>query len=210
MSNCASACEKGLSQLAKRHQLVLGLVFIINIGMFFTEALYGWLSESRALFADSLDMLGDAIILGSSLLVIQRSEKCKTWVSMMKGVVMSAFSLFVLGSVIYRFFYPGLPEAFIMGIVGGLALVANLFCALLIYRFKSDDINMRSTWLCTRNDVLANIGLLGAAWGVAFTHSFLPDLIIGMLICGLIFKTSLDVIQEASTKLKELKLNCIS
>ena len=92
-----------------------------------------------------------------------------------------------------------------MGIVGGLALAANLFCAFLVYRYRNDDINMKSAWLCTRNDVLANLGILVAAWGVAFTHSFLPDMVVGMLITILIFRSSLNIIQEASIKLNELK-----
>jgi cation diffusion facilitator family transporter len=208
MSDCDSACEGGLDQLAKSHQLVLGLAFTINLGMFFIEAIYGWLSESRALFADSLDMLGDSILLGSSLFVVQRSEKCRTWVSLIKGLVMGVFAFFILASVVYRFLYPGLPEAFTMGIIGGLALAANLFCAFLIYRYRSDDINMKSMWLCTRNDVLANIGILVAAWGVAFTHSFWPDLVVGTLISILIFRSSLDIIQEASIRLNELKPCC--
>ncbi len=119
MSNCASTCEEGMSQLAKNHRLVLGLALFINIGMFFIEAIYGWLSESKALFADSLDMLSDAFLLGSSLFVIQRSEKCRAWVSMIKGVIMGTFSFFILASVVYRFFSPGLPEPFTMGVVGG-------------------------------------------------------------------------------------------
>ena len=203
MSDCASACEEGLGQLAKNHQLVLGLAFTINLGMFFIEAIYGWLSESRALFADSLDMLGDAILLGSSLFVVQRSEKWRTWVSLIKGLVMGMFSFFILASVIYKFLYPGLPEAFTMGIVGGLALAANLFCAFLLYRYRSDDINMKSAWLCTRNDVLANLGILVAAWGVAYTQSFWPDLFVGTLISILVFRSSLEIIQEASIILRE-------
>lgn len=208
MSDCASACEEGLGQLAKNHQLVLGLAFTINLGMFFIEAIYGWLSESRALFADSLDMLGDSILLGSSFFVVQRSEKCRTWLSLIKGLVMGGFSFFILASVVYRYLYPGLPEASTMGIIGAVALAANLFCAFLIYRYRSDDINMKSVWLCTRNDVLANLGILVAAWGVAFTHSFWPDLVVGTLISILIFRSSLNIIQEASFKLNELKPCC--
>ncbi|MZH02385.1 MAG: cation transporter [Nitrospinae bacterium] len=203
MSHCASTCDEGLSQVAKNHQLVLGLAFIINFGMFLIEAFYGWLSGSKALFADSLDMLSDAFLLGSSLFVIQRSEKCRTWVSMIKGMVMCAFSFFILASVVYRFFVPQLPEALTMGMVGGLALAANLFCALLVFRFRSDDINMKSAWLCTRNDVLANLGILVAAWGVAYTQSFWPDLFVGTLISILVFRSSLEIIQEASIILRE-------
>ena len=203
MSNCASTCEEGVNQLAKSHQLALGLAFAINIGMFFIEVIYGWLSGSKALFADSLDMLSDAFLLGSSLFVIQRSEKCRTWVAMIKGMVMCAFSFFILASVVYRFFVPQLPEALTMGMVGGLALAANLFCALLVFRFRSDDINMKSAWLCTRNDVLANLGILVAAWGVAYTQSFWPDLFVGTLISILVFRSSLEIIQEASIILRE-------
>lgn len=204
MGNCASACEEGLSKVAKNHQLVLGLAFVINISMFFIEAIYGWLSGSKALVADSLDMLSDAFLLGSSFFVIQKSEKCRAWVSMIKGWVMCVFSFFILASVIYRIFIPRLPEAFTMGVVGGLALAANLFCAFLVYRYRSDDINMKSAWLCTRNDVLANLGILVAAWGVAFTQSFWPDLVVGLFISILVFRSSLDIIREASTILRQI------
>ncbi|MZG29491.1 MAG: cation transporter [Nitrospinae bacterium] len=204
MSNCASTCEEGVNQLAKSHQLALGLAFAINIGMFFIEVIYGWLSGSKALFADSLDMLSDAFLLGSSLFVIQRSEKCRTWVAMIKGMVMCAFSFFILASVVYRFFVPQLPEALTMGVVGGLALAANLICAFLVFRYRGDDINMKSAWLCTRNDVLANLGIIVAAWGVDFTQSFWPDLFVGTLISILVFRSSLEIVQEASTILRKI------
>jgi len=114
---------------------------------------------------------------------------------------MSAFALGILGSTIYRVYYHAAPDASTMGIVGGMALAANLFCAYLLLRFKNDDINMRSAWLCSRNDVLANLGVLAAAGGVAWTGSHWPDLAVGVIISGLILQSSFGIFKDARLEL---------
>lgn len=116
---------------------------------------------------------------------------------------MSVFALGILGSTIYRVYNHAAPDASAMGIVGGLALTANLFCAYLLLRFKDDDINMRSAWLCSRNDVLANLGVIAAAGGVAWTGSHWPDLAVGVIIAGLILQSSFGIFKDARLEFQE-------
>jgi len=176
--------EEELARGSKRK--ILWLVLVINLIMFFVEGIAGWLAQSNALMADALDMLGDAAIYGFSLFVIQHDPVWRTRAAILKGIIMSIFALGILGSAIYRITHQVLPDASTMGIVGGLALAVNLFCAYLLLRFKDDDINMRSAWLCSRNDVLANLGVLVAAVAVVWTGTHWPDLAVGVIIAGLI------------------------
>ena len=199
MSDSCSHLDEELAQGSKRK--ILWLVLAINLIMFFVEGIAGFLAQSNALMADALDMLGDAAIYGFSLFVIQLDPIWKTRAGILKGLIMSAFALGILGSTIYRVYYHAAPDASTMGIVGGMALAANLFCAYLLLRFKNDDINMRSAWLCSRNDVLANLGVLAAAGGVAWTGSHWPDLAVGVIISGLILQSSFGIFKDARLEL---------
>ena len=199
MSDSCSHLDEELAQGSKRK--ILWLVLAINLIMFFIEGIAGFLAQSNALMADALDMLGDAAIYGFSLFVIQLDPIWKTRAGILKGLIMSAFALGILGSTIYRVYYHAAPDASTMGIVGGMALAANLFCAYLLLRFKNDDINMRSAWLCSRNDVLANLGVLAAAGGVAWTGSHWPDLAVGGIISGLILQSSFGIFKDARLEL---------
>ncbi len=201
MSHGCCEIEEELAHGAKRK--VLWLVLVINLIMFFVEGIAGWLAQSNALMADALDMLGDAAIYGFSLFVIQHDPVWRTRAAILKGIIMSVFALGILGSAIYRVSHQVLPDASAMGIVGGLALTANLFCAYALLRFKDDDINMRSAWLCSRNDVLANLGVLVAAVAVAGTESHWPDLAVGVVIAGLILQSSFGIFKEARVELEE-------
>jgi len=192
--------EEELARGSKRK--ILWLVLVINLIMFFVEGIAGWLAQSNALMADALDMLGDAAIYGFSLFVIQHDPVWRTRAAILKGIIMSIFALGILGSAIYRVTHQVLPDASTMGIVGGLALAVNLFCAYLLLRFKDDDINMRSAWLCSRNDVLANLGVLAAAGGVAWTGSHWPDLAVGVVIAGLILQSSFGIFKDARLELE--------
>ena len=114
---------------------------------------------------------------------------------------MGMFAISVLFGAIYRALNPIVPEATTMGIIGGIALLANLICAVLLLGFKDTDINMRSAWLCSRNDVLANIGVLLAAAGVTWTNSSWPDLIVGVALSALILKSSIEILRDAKLEL---------
>ena len=200
MSDC---CEVETISPHGLKRCILWWVLVINLIMFFVEGIAGWLAHSNALMADALDMLGDSAIYGFSLFVIQHDPIWRTRAGILKAVIMSVFALVILGSAIYRVFYDGLPVAATMGIIGGLALVANLLCAYLLLQFKDDDINMRSAWLCSRNDVLANLGVIAAAGGVAWTGSHWPDLLVGVIIAGMILQSSLSIFKDAKLEMQE-------
>ena len=202
MSHSCCHIEEDLASLQGPKRNILWIVLILNLIMFFVEGIAGWLAQSNSLMADSLDMLGDAAIYGFSLFVLQLAPIWRTRSGILKASIMSLFAFGILGSTIYRGFHQVVPIASTMGIVGSLALVINLFCAYLLLQFRDDDINMRSAWLCSRNDVLANLGVLAAAGGVSLTGSHWPDLAVGAIIAGLILQSSFGVFKDARLELK--------
>ena len=203
MSDCCSELEKDLASPHGPKRRILWIVLVLNLIMFFVEGIAGWLAQSNALMADALDMLGDAAIYAFSLFVIKLDPVWRTRSGILKASIMSLFAFGILGSAIYRVSHQVIPVASAMGIVGSLALAINLFCAYLLLRFRDDDINMRSAWLCSRNDVLANLGVLAAAGGVAWTGSHWPDLAVGVIIAGLILQSCLGIFKDARLELQE-------
>lgn len=201
MESCCQekACE--LEQLRAGQSKTLWIVLFVNAAMFVIELIAGHLAGSVALQADSLDMLGDALVYGFSLYVIARSIKWRAASAILKGTVMAVFGLGVLGQTIYKLFYGGIPEAQLIGGFGTLALLANLFCLFLLTRHRSDDVNMRSTWLCSRNDIISNVSVLVAAALVSASGTMWPDIVVGLLITGLFLRTALSVIAEARGEL---------
>ena len=129
---------------------------------------------------------------------VNRDQKFR---NSLKGIIMGMFAISVLFGAMYRALDPVIPEATTMGVIGGMALVANLICAVLLLGFKDTDINMRSAWLCSRNDVLANIGVLLAAAGVRWTDSSWPDLIVGVALSALILKSSIEILRVAKLEM---------
>lgn len=196
--SCVSA------ELADRQRRILIWVLIINAVMFVVEASAGWMANSSALLADSLDMLGDAIAYSFSLYVIARGPRWTAISALLKGSIMALFGLFVLGEVISKLIWPVVPVAETIGIIGVMALLANLVCLLLLTRHRSDDINMHSVWLCSRNDIIANTGVLLAAAGVALTQQGWPDIVIGMIIATLFLRSSFQVFGRAVKQLQEI------
>lgn len=200
MSGCCPEIEEELAHGAKRK--ILWTVLVLNLIMFFVEGITGWMAQSNALMADALDMLGDAVVYGFSLFVIQLDPIWRTRSGILKATIMSVFAFSILGSAIYRVYHHVVPIASAMGIVGSMALAVNLLCAYLLLRFRKDDINMRSAWLCSRNDVLANLGVLAAAGGVAWTGSHWPDLAVGVIISVMILQSSFGIFKDARLELK--------
>ena len=197
MERCCSdrACE--VTVLRERHAGVLWAVLGINALMFLVELVAGLLGHSTSLLADSLDMLGDAAAYGLSLFVLARSARWRAGAALAKGGLMLLFGLGVLAEAVRRIWYPALPDARMMGAVGTIAFAANLVCFSLLYRHRSDDLNMRSTWLCTRNDVFANVAVLVAAGAGWLTASRWPDLVVGGAIAFLFLSSALGVLSEA-------------
>ena len=201
--SCCQAKAEDLKALAKRQAKVLWIVLIINLVMFFVEFSSGLRFESLALTGDSLDMLGDALAYGSSLVVIGLSLRAKAWSAVLKAGLMASFGLFVAGRAVFQTFFEVSPQALGMGAVGFLALAANLVCLALLTRHKQDDINFRSVWLCSRNDIIANTSVLVAAGLVFLTSTKWPDLIVGIGIAVLFLKSAYSVVKEATLVLAE-------
>lgn len=202
MADCCNdkACE--IDALRSRQSSTLKIVLLINAVMFVVELVAGLLGNSVSLVADSLDMLGDALVYAFSLYVVARSSAMKARAALLKGAIMAAFGLFVLGQVIYRIVFPQLPVFEAIGAIGLLALAANSTCFFLLWRHRADDINMSSVWLCSRNDIIANISVLLAALGVWLTHSGWPDILVGLALAVLFLRSALFVLREA---IKELR-----
>lgn len=201
-----SCCENKSAELAvlrEKQGKVLKIVLAINAIMFVVEFGAGWFSHSSALMADSLDMFGDASVYAFSLFALSRGAVWRARAGMMKGLIMAAFGLVVLGQVAYRVYIGVIPVAETMGTIGTLALMANLVCLWLLYSRRADDINMRSTWLCSRNDIIANSGVLVASALVAYFGSIIPDVVVGTGIAALFLKSAFEVITEARDELKE-------
>jgi len=206
MDACCEAKSDELSQLRANHKKVLQIVLLINAILFVVELTAGLLAHSTALLADSLDMLGDSFIYGFSLFVLSRSAAWKALAAILKGIVMGLFGLGVLLEAFYKMAAGVVPGAETMGVIGTLVLVGNAVCFFLLYRHRSDDLNMRSTWLCSRNDIVANFAVLLAAAGVAFLHSAWPDILVGMAIALLFLRTAGAVLVESIREYRELKL----
>ncbi|MBI2961055.1 MAG: cation transporter, partial [Betaproteobacteria bacterium] len=164
----------------------------------------GLLAGSVALLADSLDMLGDALVYGFSLYAVARGALWKARAAVAKAAAMGVFGAFVLGEILYKLAFPQLPTFETMGAVGTLALAANTLCLALLWRHRAEDINMRSVWLCSRNDLLANTLVLLAALAVWILGSPWPDIAAGAVICAVFLRSAFAVGREAR---QELRLN---
>jgi len=197
------ACE--VEALQKRQSGTLWAVLGINGAMFGLELTLGLLAGSLALLADSLDMLGDTLVYGFSLYVVARSARWRARAALLKGVVMAVFGLVVLAQAAYKLVVPTLPDAELMGWVGLAALAANTLCLFLLTRHRHDDLNMRSTWLCSRNDIVANVGVLVASAGVSLTRSMWPDLLVSLLITAVFMRSAVYVLGGA---VRELRGRC--
>jgi Co/Zn/Cd efflux system component len=180
-----------------RYKRVLWTVILINAAMFVTEIVAGHLARSQALQADALDFLGDTVTYGLSLAVIGASLRTRATAALFKGVSLSVMGAWVLGSTLYHVLVLGMPRAEIMGGIGLLALAANVASVLLLMRYKDGDANVRSVWLCSRNDAIGNVVVTGAAGAVWWTASAWPDLIVAALMAGLFLSSAVQILRQA-------------
>lgn len=202
MDHCCEHSGCDITAMQKQHGRVLWVVLLINAVMFLVEGGAGVLAHSTSLLADALDMLGDALVYGFSLFVLARSVRWQAGAALAKGWLMLAFGLGVLGEAVYKVFHPVMPGVETMGVIGGLALIANVVCFVLLYGSRRDNLNMRSTWLCSRNDVLANAGVLVAAAGGYVVLSRWPDVLVGVVIASLFLGSALHVLRQARQALR--------
>jgi Co/Zn/Cd efflux system component len=173
------------------------VVLAINVAMFFVELMAGLMAQSTALLSDSADMLGDAVVYGFSLYVIARGPVWQARAALLKGGIMAVFGAGILVEAGTKLTRGVTPSADLMSGIGLLALVANASVLVFLWRHRADDLNMRSVWLCSRNDVVANAGVLLAALGVALTGSAWPDVAVGLGIASLFVASAAGVILAA-------------
>ncbi|MBL4837318.1 MAG: cation transporter [Kordiimonadaceae bacterium] len=184
-----------------KYKRALILVIIINAVMFLVEMPMGFIGQSQALKADALDFLGDTLTYGLSLAVIGKAASLRAKAALFKGISLLTMGFWVLGSTIYSVFYVPSPTAIIMGWVGFAALGANLLSVLLLLRFKDGDANVRSVWLCSRNDAIGNVMVIIAAAGVWTTGSGWPDLIVATIMASLFISGAISIIRQARAEL---------
>lgn len=202
MAGCCEDKSCALEQLHARQGNTLRVVLALNGAMFAVELVAGLLAGSVSLLADSLDMLGDALVYAFSLWVVGRGQRWKARAAAIKAGVMGAFGLFVAGEAVWKLWLPQVPTHETMGAVGLLALAVNTLCFALLWRHRAEDINMRSVWLCSRNDLFANTAVLLAAAAVWATASPWPDLVVGAAICTLFLHSAWRVAVEARRELR--------
>ena len=191
--------------LRARQRRVLWLVLALNAAMFVIEMVASWYAGSTALLADALDFLADTASYAITLYVLARSARWKAGAALIKGAAMGVFGIGVIAVALYRATDPALPEAAVMGGVGALALAANAGSAALLYWHRGDDLNMRSVWLCSRNDAIANIAVILAAGAVAVTATAWPDLAAGVLIAGLELSAAYSITRQALGEWRVIK-----
>lgn len=202
MAGCCgeTASFDGMSADYKRR---LWAVIAINAAMFAVEMTAGHYARSQALQADALDFLGDALTYGISLAVIGASVRIRSMAALAKGLSLFAMGIWVLGSTLYRVIYIGVPEAGIMAGIGTLALAANLASVMILMRYKDGDANVRSVWLCSRNDAIGNVAVMIAALGVWGTATGWPDLVVAAIMASLFLSSSWQIVRQAIEERRE-------
>lgn len=204
MADQCCAGKSGKSALNDpKWRRVLWIALIINTAMFGVEIVAGVAADSRALQADALDFLGDAANYAISLGVAGMALAWRARAALLKAATMLAFGIYVFGSTLWGFLAGTAPHAETMGIIGGLALAANVIVALMLYRYRTGDANMRSVWICSRNDAIGNLAVLAAALGVFGTGQGWPDLVVAAIMAGLAIWGSADVFRHARSDLAE-------
>jgi cation diffusion facilitator family transporter len=195
----ASCCDNqpAFEGLSNAYRRVLWLVIAINAIMFVVEMTAGALAGSRALQADALDFLADTLTYGLSLMVIGAAARVRAGAALFKAASLALMGLGVFALTVHQAFQPGVPAAPVMGWVGLAALVANLASVLLLMRYRNGDANVRSVWLCSRNDAIGNVAVIVAAGGVWLTHSAWPDLVVAGLMAALFLRSSAQIVRQA-------------
>ena len=183
----------------------LWIVIAINGIMFFVEMAAGALAGSQALQADALDFLGDTLTYGISLAVLGMSVKARSTAALFKGISLALMGCWVFGSTLYQVLVLGVPNAPIMGGIGFLALAANMASVLILMRYKDGDANVRSVWLCSRNDAIGNVAVMLAAGGVALTGTAWPDLVVAGIMAGLFLWSAAQILSQAAQEYKQVE-----
>ena len=185
-----------------RYRKVLWIALSVNLAMFVIEIAAGEASGSLSLLADAIDFAGDALNYGVSLAVLSSALAWRSYAAIGKAISMMAFGLFILGQALWALWHGAVPDAAAMGAVATLALVANVSVAWMLYAFREGDANMRSVWLCSRNDAIGNLAVIAAAAGVFGTGSAWPDLLVASLMAALALSGGWSVLRQARREMR--------
>lgn len=202
MAGCG--CEVEIKDKSERSVLVA--LLLINGVMFVAEFIVGWWAQSTALIADALDMLADAMVYGVGLYAVGRSLLVKAHAARISGVLQVLLGLLVLIDILRRFVVGSEPVSILMMGMGLIAMIANITCLILISKHREGEVHMRASWIFSRNDVIANLGVILAGGLVAWTGSRLPDLVIGLLVALIVIRGGVLILQDAkATRADHLK-----
>jgi len=204
MSGCCD--DKVFEGMSDGYKRALLAVILINSIMFFVEITAGLKSGSQALLADSLDFAGDSTTYTISLLVIGASLRTRAMASLFKGGSLAVIAIIILASSLYRFLGDTVPAAQTMSLIGFLALMANLTSLLILMRWRDGDSNVRSVWLCSRNDAIGNVGVIIAGIVVGITGAAWPDLLVALLLATLFLRSAVSIVSQARAELKSGKV----
>ena len=202
MAGCTDCAADAGDVTDRRFRRVLWIALAANFAMFLVEAVASAIGDSMSLQADALDFFSDSANYAISLFVVGGALASRARASLFKGATMAAFGLWVLGSAIWGFFVGASPDPGTMGAIGSLALAVNLAVAAMLFRYRSGDANMRSVWICSRNDAIGNIAVLAAAIGVFGTGRAWPDLVVASIMAGLAVWGSAEVFKQARGELR--------
>lgn len=203
-SRCSHGCAAPPATQTPRYRRVLWAALIINASMFGVELVGGLHAGSVSLLADAVDFFGDAANYGISLLVLGMAISWRARAALFKGLTMGAFGIFVLGRAAWSAAAGTVPEPVTMGAISALALLANVSVAAMLYAWREGDANMRSVWLCSRNDAIGNIAVTGAALGVFGTGSSWPDLAVAAVMGVLALSAARSVVQLSRAELRPM------
>ena len=199
---CSSGCASGKPPVDAKYRRILWIALIVNAGMFAVEIFGGWKAGSVSLLADAVDFFGDAANYAVSLFVLGMAAVWRSRTALIKGVTMGVYGLFVLGAAVWNLVSGTVPEAATMGKIGILALTANVSVAVLLFAYRNGDSNMRSVWLCSRNDAIGNMAVMLAALGVFGTGSGWPDILVAAVMGVLGITAARSVIIHAREELR--------
>ncbi|MCU4367773.1 MULTISPECIES: cation transporter [Acinetobacter] len=206
---CNTTCSP-TQKISPKFRKALWIALVLNALMFFVEIIGGSHARSVSLWADALDFAGDAANYAISLAVLSMTLYWRATAALVKGITMAAFGIFVIVKVFWSWWLGVTPEPMLMGAIGVLALTVNVISALMLYAFRDGDANMRSVWLCSRNDAIANIAIIIAAIGVFGTGTMLPDLFVAFVIAYLGVSSGLAVIKQARAERKMDQTNLMT
>lgn len=202
---CEASCAPGNQPVDPRFRRVLWIALLVNAVMFGVELSGGLMADSVSLLADAVDFFGDAANYGISLAVLALAPVWRSRAALIKGLTMGGYGVFVLGKVAWNATAGTVPDPYTMGAVGFLALAANVSVAVMLYRYRGGDANMRSVWLCSRNDAIGNMAVLLAAVGVFGTGTGWPDLAVAAVMGVMALTSARAVVQQARNELRNAR-----